>query len=38
MQQLRVQKLITVVFLFFTLLLPGCSDEKSKDKPAEDTI
>ena len=38
MQQLRVQKLITVVFLFFTLSLPGCSDEKSKDKPAEDTI
>ena len=35
MQKLRVQKLITVVFLFFTLLLAGCSDEKSKDKPAE---
>jgi len=35
MQLPRVQKLITVVFLFFTLSLAACSDEKPKDKPAE---
>jgi hypothetical protein len=35
MQQPRVQQLITVVFLFFTLLLAGCSDDKPKDEPAE---
>jgi len=35
MQQPRVQKLITVVFLFFTLSLTACSDEKPEDKPAE---
>jgi hypothetical protein len=36
MQQPPVQKLITLVFLFFALSLAACSDEKSKDKSGED--
>jgi len=35
MQQQPVYKLITVVFLLFTLSLAACSDEKAKDKPGE---
>jgi len=35
MQQPHIQKLITVVFLSVVLSLAACSDEKSKDKPAE---
>ena len=38
MQQLRVLKLSTVVFLFFALSLAGCGDEKQKNKPAEVAI
>ena len=34
MQQLRVQKLITVVFLLFALLLAACGDEKQNNKSA----
>jgi len=38
MQQLRIQKLITFVFLFLALSLSACSDEKPKGKPAEVTV